>query len=91
MWSGFAKYLVWNTHLGEVSAVFSDRLVHSEVAHSMGITKQVIGAGFVRFESNPQDPDIAVRCTGKSVSLGKESRRELDAAVIHRDLIKPSI
>lgn len=77
-----AKYIIWDDGLDECVMIFSIHLNHAQVAFSMGV--EPISAGFVEFQSNPQDPAIEAIVSGESISLKLKSRTE-DSAIIQRN------
>lgn len=80
-----AKYIVYDTPLGEVPIIFPNHVEHAHVANMLDVRSEVLGAGFVSFESNPEDPTIVARCHGDSTSLGIRSRPD-DRDIIQRAL-----
>jgi hypothetical protein len=69
-----AKYIIWDDGLTECAIVFNNHLTHADMALRLNV--KPISAGFVRFESNPQDPTVEAIAFGESVSLRLKSRRE---------------
>ncbi len=49
-----AKYVIWDDGLTECVMIFSAHLNHAQVAFNMCV--EPISAGYVEFQSNPQDP-----------------------------------
>lgn len=70
--------------------IFSDRFQHSDM---VGFGQTVEGAGFVFFRSTINEygePRVEAITGGMSVSLGVESRGEIDSAIITRQIANPS-
>ena len=67
--------------------VFSGAIQHKDM---VGYNEKAEGAGFVRFET-AKDPEygddiVVAKCYGKSISLGVESRPEIDSMILTRQI-----
>jgi hypothetical protein len=71
------KYVIVNDGALELPIVFSDILIHAEVALRY---RNVVGAGFLTVGDNE------VNCYGESLSLGVKSRGEVDTKIVNRYL-----
>ena len=76
-----AKYIIWDNGLNECVMIFSNHIMHANVALALNITP--ISAGFVEFTSNGDMINVIV--SGDSVSLRCKSRPE-DANIIANEL-----
>ena len=78
-----AKYVI----VDGSSIVFSAAIQHKDM---VGYNKKCEGAGFVRFDIETEpiygDKIVVAKCYGKSVSLGIESRPEVDTRIVTRQL-----
>jgi hypothetical protein len=74
-----AKYIIWDDGLTECAIVFNNHLTHADMVFKLRV--EPISAGFVRFESNPQDPTVEAIAFGESISLRLKSRPE-DSKII---------
>lgn len=78
------KYISYfDPNTGDPAIVtFEDSTQHSHKAAAMGLKNCLLGAGFVT-----QGTDGHLRCTGRSLSLNLDSRKE-DTALLHKHLNK---
>jgi hypothetical protein len=80
-----AKYIVFAVGPGEggfdTPVVFNEVLGHDEVARSLTRVDKVKGAGFCYINSEGR-----FTCYGRSHTLDRESRKEVDAQVLNRCL-----
>lgn len=77
------KYLIIKKRGLELPVIFSEIESHDEVAKKLNVFSdtELVSAGFCRFEMDENGDGTAalsVRCWGKSVSLGIQSRPEDD-------------
>ena len=86
------KYIVYENEYGNDRAiVFTDEIVHSEMAMRLGVINRVVGAGFVSCSPLKEEVctdsglirDVGFRAYGESVSLGVRSREDLDDVAIN--------
>ena len=80
-----AKYVIVNGN----AIVFTAALQHKEMV-PYGETAE--GAGFVRFRQEKNqwgETETVAECYGKSISLGVESRPELDSRILTRQITNP--
>lgn len=70
--------------------VFSAAIQHRDM---VGYNQKCEGAGFVRFDTaiDPEygDTIIVAKCYGRSISLGIESRPDIDSMIVTRQLTNP--
>jgi hypothetical protein len=66
----------------ETPIMFPANLNHGDMA----IHHEVVAAGFCIIQ--PDKSNLSVSCFGKSVTLKIDSRKEKDAAIIHRELTR---
>jgi hypothetical protein len=72
------KYIAFENEFGNDDLViFSNQVIHSEMARNRRIFREVTGAGFIRIGADTHG--VTVHCYGKSESLGVESRGEIDS------------
>lgn len=77
------KYIIVDNHGVELPVIFSELMVHQEVAHALGYSDaQVLGAGFCEVGGN-DDGTADYNCFGESVSLRVMSRRRQDAEILN--------
>jgi hypothetical protein len=69
------KYIIVDNEGIELPIIFNEIMNHKDIAGD----KEVISAGFCRFIKYG---DVDVSCWGKSISLKKESRGEIDEKII---------
>lgn len=74
------KYIVFDTDLLEEMFIFGDTIQHNDVARMLGVRDKIISAGFIQVS---EDKAAAY---GKSISLGVESREEIDSQIANRVL-----
>ena len=80
------KYLIIKKGGLELPVIFSEIESHDEVAKKLNVFSDLVSAGFCRFEMDENGDGTAalsVRCWGKSVSLGIQSRPE-DGYLIYK-------
>lgn len=86
------KYIVYKNEYGNDKAiVFTDDIVHSDMALRMRVKDKVVGAGFVSCHSlersvelsSGMSRDVGFQSYGESVSLNIISRGELDDKAIN--------
>lgn len=77
------KYVMFRDASGlEFPILFPEILKHKDIADRLGY--EVVSAGFVSLEGNPQGPELDVYVRGESLSLRIKSRPETDAKLIAR-------
>ena len=85
------KYLIIKKHGLELPVIFSEIESHDEVANKLNVLSDLVSAGFCRFEMDENGDGTAalsVRCWGKSVSLGIQSRPEDEFLIYKQNQFK---
>lgn len=75
-----SKYVIIDTGMLIAPIVFTELLIHADVARAIASDGEVIGAGFCHIENN------LYICYGESVSLEVKSRGEADSKILNRYL-----
>lgn len=78
------KYIIINHGELEVPIIFSELMSHNDI----GRNYDVVAAGFCRITTEEPEKDnvqATIRCWGGSVTLKKQSRREVDEEIIMAD------
>lgn len=75
------KYVTYETGIFDIYVLFSDHIKHSDMINNLNVKQELIlGAGFVSVIDNK------IQCYGRSISLGVNSRGNLDNDLIERDI-----
>lgn len=83
------KYIIYNKgHLLDLVVLFDRLTTHDEIARNLGSNIKIVSAGFVSLGVAPQQPFTPAmgipNCYGKSVSLNKRCRPEIDTEIIRK-------
>lgn len=77
------KYIIIDNGMYETPVIFDEATDHKQMAINVGGSNvNVIAAGFIQCIFDGRD--VGFSCYGRSVSLGVNSRPDLDSALIHR-------